>query len=232
MLNYKHVVEQVLSEFKDLVVPNAQEEEGKAQVTRIVALRCFDQDHRTGLLAKTTGNNVNGRSVDILIDGVDGSSADCCSSEVVDPEHRRITAVWVGYVANPDPAWIARYIIPSDAIAEEPGPLELKDAPAPGPDPEPEPTPDEPMPPMPTAWSDAPFKSLEWYSEGGHALDALYCNLLTPHDATELRHADPGGWGNWWFHIVEEEWTVDQVADAIRQEDEYKAAHPEGTPQP
>jgi hypothetical protein len=96
------------------------------------------------------------------------------------------------------------------------------------PEPEPEPIPIEPMPPMPTDWSDAERLSLEWYSEGGHALDAIYCNLLTPVGATSLRHADPGGWGNWWFHIVQESWSVQQVVDAIKTSDEYHAAHPEG----
>jgi hypothetical protein len=97
------------------------------------------------------------------------------------------------------------------------------------PEPEPEPIPPviEPMPPMPTVWSEAEFLSLEWFTDMSPALDAVYCNLFTA-PGQPLRHADYGGWGNWQFHIVVGEQSVDWVVAEMKKSDEYHAAHPEG----
>lgn len=228
--NYKHVYDEVLAGYQSLVLPSAQEEEGKAQATRETAWRVHQQNPNIGLLAKTSGNNVNGRSVDILMDRTDGSSADAGTALQNTPQQGQVTiaSAWTAYAPTSDPAWLERWIAPTAAIAAEAGPLVLKgEQPAPGPDPNP-PQPLEPMPPMPTEWSPAEWLSLQWYSEAGNALDAVYCNVLTAEGATELRHADPGGWGNWWFHIVEEKWSVPQVVEAMMREPEYIAGHPNG----
>lgn len=229
MENYKADVDGVLESFQSLVVPLDQEEQAKAQVCREVAWRIAQRNPNIGLLRKDSGNAVNGRSVDVLIDRSDGSSVDAITAKLNTPRRGQCTiaSAWTAYEATDDPDWNARWLEVTEAIAREPGPLQKWEPAQPA---EPEERPAEgpalDMPPMPTEWSKADRLSLEWYSEAGLALDAVYCNVLTPPGATELRHADPGGWGNWWFHIVEEAWTVPQIVDAMTESDEYKAAHP------
>jgi len=117
---------------------------------------------------------------------------------------------------------------PTDADAVPPWDLDagvVPPEPVP-PDPVP-PTPIEPMPPMPTVWSTADYLTLQWFTDMSPALDAVYCNLFTK-PGQPLRHADYGGWGNWQYHIVVDQRSVDWVVTEMKQSDEYHAAHPEG----
>jgi hypothetical protein len=219
MHNYQSVVQQVLAGYVSPVVTLAQEEEGKAQLTRAAAWQIYQSNPNIGLVAKDSGNQVLGLTVDVLMDRTDGSAADMASSTPDAPGYVRITTPWSPYPANHDPAWLGKWRQPTQELAQYPGPMVPAHAPEPPePEPPPGPQPPDPMPPMPVDWSSAPRLSLEWYSEGGHSLNDVYLNLL-------WRDADPGGWGNWWYWIVEQSWTVAQVSAEIMNSDEYKILH-------
>lgn len=220
MQNYSSVVAGVLASFPTNIVLAEEEEEGKAQLTRKAAWAITQENPNIGLMSKTSGNAVAGLTVDVIMDKSDGSGADIASSKPEAPGFVTITSVWSTYLPNIDPEWLSRWVKPTQELANLPGPMsdaepEPPDPPEPPPGPQP---PNPPPPPIPADWSTADRLSLQWYSEGGLTLNLIYLNLL-------WRPADPGGWGNWWFHIIEEAWTVAQVADAFRASDEYKAIH-------
>lgn len=230
MQNYQSTQAQVVAVFETMVVPANQEEQGKAQLTRATAWQIhLTKNPNIGLLSKTSGTQVGGLSVDVLMDRTDGSWVDCASSRPAADSNVEILPVWVDHPeSNLDPAWMSRWVQPTPELANAPGPLKIKGTPPKPPDPPvpiPPTPPVEPMPPMPTEWSSAPFRSMAWYSDMSPRLDAVYCNLFTA-PGKPLRHGDYGGWGNWVWHIVEMEESVDQVVAEMKQSDEYKALHP------
>jgi hypothetical protein len=121
--NYAAYVGRALLMFPTVVVPVAQEEQGKAQACRLAAyLIALDNPH-IGLLEKLTGNQVGGYSVDAIVDRRDGSGADGVSStpKGVPPGMLQIIQVWTEYA--PSGATIPRWRPATLDLAMAPGPL-------------------------------------------------------------------------------------------------------------
>jgi len=132
MENLSDVVLQVADEVTNREVSVAEEETAKAQLTRRIAWVLHQRNANLGLLRKTSGNQVNGRSTDTILDRTDGSSVDVATAVSLDGEARtrvRVDPLWFPYKANPDPAWLERWIEPTEAIRDEPGPLPVRDTP-------------------------------------------------------------------------------------------------------
>lgn len=140
MQNYGSVVQAVLAtEFESPVVPAADEETGKAQLTRAAALAVNRLDANVGLLRKDTGNAVYGLSVDVLVDRATGDWADIATAQGVGSALVTIAAHWIQRTGAP-PAQ-GYWIQPTEALALAPGPMTRT---TPGPDPGPGPGPDPP----------------------------------------------------------------------------------------
>ena len=232
MQNYSDVFAQTLAEFESNYVPGDQGDAGKGQVTARAGYRINKtMNSNTGYIAKNPGQTqFHGISVDALLDRSDGSGADFLTDEL-QPDGRRLIKLAYSVYPTPPPGTPmppSNWVQPTDTHLTYPGPMKLKDsAPVPGPEPEPTP-PREEMPPMPTEWSSHEIGVMDWWTDMCPRLDAVYCNLFTADDATELRHADYGGWGNWVFHIRENGRSVDWVVREMKKSDEYHEAHPEG----
>lgn len=225
MQNYSGVVAGILAGYPTQIVPADQEEDGKAQLTRQAAWDIFQQNPNIGLMSKTSGNNVHGLTVDVIMDKSDGSGADIASSRPDAPGFVEITSVWSAYPPNSDPAWLSRWVTPTAELAALPGPMggdepEPPDPPDP-PDPQPIPPPDFSQ--LPKVWSPSGYepRTLGWYTEQAIGLETIYRVLFNG------RQADFGGAGNWEFHIVEEQQPVDWIVEQFMESDEYKALHGE-----
>lgn len=124
--DYYDTVVAVLATF-DPVIPIADREAGKAQLTRAVAWEIYNTvgDTNIGLLAKDYGTEVNGRSTDIIVQMTDGSYADCCSDPETpgDPTTVTITASWNRHAGDSNTTDESRWIVPTAAIAAESGPM-------------------------------------------------------------------------------------------------------------
>jgi hypothetical protein len=130
MENLSRLVTPVAEDFAELVVPVADEETAKAQLTRRIAYVLHQANPNLGLVSKSSGNAVNGRTTDVVMDRTDGSSVDVATAVSLDGEARtrvQIRPVWFPYKANPDPRWLARWVEPTAAIRDEPGPLPLRE---------------------------------------------------------------------------------------------------------
>lgn len=138
MDNYSAIVAQVLSEdFTSPVVVAEQEEQGKAQLTRAAAWEIYKQDSRVGMLRKTSGNNVGGLAVDVLLDRSDGSWVDVATATGVGNPTVTIKAHWLHNSGNGVPTgWVQ----PTLELALAPGPMPRADG-SQNPNPEPEPPP-------------------------------------------------------------------------------------------
>lgn len=230
MQNYRTILNQVVATFESLIVPAEEEEKAKAQVTRATALQIHQRNPNIGLLEKVVGTQVNGLSVDVLLDKADGSWVDCGSSRDAGPGLKEIVPVWVDHPEpNTTAAWLARWVEPTPLIVNVPGPLVLKGAlpiPAPSPLPPPPPPPAETFPPesaLPTIWSTAEFGTFDWFIDMGNTLSLGYHILLHRPKATPT---DFLGALNWLKHIVIDKRDPAFVWAAMRTSDEYKALHP------
>jgi hypothetical protein len=143
MQNYAGMVAQVLNtQFADHVVPAAEEEPGKAQLTRAAAWAIYQEDATVGLRAKTSGNQVAGLSVDTIVDRNTGEVVDIATSRPEGVGMVRILPGWYPYAANPSE--VANWREPTAALAAMPGPMPRSGvAPGPGPGPDPGPRPDD-----------------------------------------------------------------------------------------
>jgi hypothetical protein len=136
MQNYSGIVNQVLSEFTSNNVPAAEEETGKAQLTRAAAWEIYKIDSDIGLLQKTSGNNVDGLSVDVIVSKSTGDWTDIATATGVGTPTVTIEAVWITHTGTPPGA---RWIQPTAQLALKPGPMSRSGSVGPTP---PSPTPD------------------------------------------------------------------------------------------
>lgn len=90
-------------------------EEQKAYLTRRAAWYLHQVDNSYGLLAKTTGNNVMGLSVDITIKKPSGEFFDIATDREVEPNSRMAFPVNSG--GSVDPALVPRWVQPTAALA-------------------------------------------------------------------------------------------------------------------
>lgn len=144
MQNYSADVAEILDRaYQSPVVLRDQEETGKAQFTRRAAWDLHQKDPNIGLVTKTSGNQVGGLSVDLLMDKSDGSWTDVASKSDVDAAHVEIRSVWVPHGGEePNSPSVTLWVQPTQALADQPGPLEVVASnPAPGPEPNPTPPP-------------------------------------------------------------------------------------------
>jgi hypothetical protein len=129
--------EQLIAEGHPMTVPADKEEEGKALLCRRAAWLVWNVDHNVGLFKKTSGNNVQGLSVDILVDKRDGSFADCASSRNNGDGTVDIIKVWVSNPPDQNTSDTSRWVQPTAALAGvgEPVPVEPPVVPVPVPNP-------------------------------------------------------------------------------------------------
>ena len=120
--NYHDMVKAALGKFESPIVPLSEGDAGKAQLTRLAAWDIYQIDQNIRLFKKTGGAQINGRSTDILVQATDGSFADCATyTDGQNPTAVRTT--WVDHVADSNTSDTSRYIVPTEAIANEPGPM-------------------------------------------------------------------------------------------------------------
>lgn len=219
MQNWSSVFQETIDEFESPYVPGDQGDAGKGQVTVRAGYKIHSfNDQNIGYIAKNPGQTqFYGVAVDALLDQRDGSGADFLTDELQSDGRRLIKSVYVPYATPPAGTPITNWVQPSAEFLNYPGPLVLKSTPTPPPNGGGVKPPD-PMPPMPTEWSDAEDYTIEWYADTNGALDAIYMNLL-------WRPVDMGGMNNWMFHVRENDWTVDEVVEEIKKSDEYKHVH-------
>jgi hypothetical protein len=140
MQNYSGIVNQVLSEFTSNNIPAAEEEAGKAQLTRAAAWEIYKIDSDIGLLQKTSGNNIDGLSVDVIVSKSSGDWTDIATATGVGTPTVTIEAVWITHTGTPPGA---RWVQPTAQLAIKPGPMQ-RSGPTPVP---PNPTPIPPVDP-------------------------------------------------------------------------------------
>ena len=143
MQNYSAIVASTLAtQFTNPVVSAADEEAGKAQLTRAAVYEIAKTDPNVGLRAKTTGNQVAGLSVDTIVDRTTGQVVDIATSRPEAAGQVRILPGWYDY--GPNPSEIPSYVQPTAALAAFPGPMPRTGVdPGPGPGPDPGPCPDD-----------------------------------------------------------------------------------------
>lgn len=138
MKNYSEIVATVLSTaFESNIVAADDEERGKAQLTRLAAFEIHRFNPDIGLRKKTGGNQVADLSVDTIVDRTDGTVVDIATSrDEVKGQTKAILAGWFDY--GPNPAEIATYVEPTEALAGLPGPMQatIDPGPVPGEDPD------------------------------------------------------------------------------------------------
>jgi hypothetical protein len=120
--DYGAIVATTLATFNP-VIPEADEEAGKAQLTRAAAWAIYQTDPNIGLLKKTSGNNVNGRSVDIVVQMTNGSFADVASSHNNGNGTVTILATWSAHPGDSTTSDETNWIVPTATIAAEAGPM-------------------------------------------------------------------------------------------------------------
>jgi hypothetical protein len=120
--DYLAMVEDALAAF-DPVVPIADEDAAKAQLTRAAAWAIWQVDPNIGLLEKTYGTQVNDRSIDVIVQMTDGSFADCASSSDNGDGTKTIVATWGTHAPDSNTSDESRWIIPTATIAAESGPM-------------------------------------------------------------------------------------------------------------
>jgi hypothetical protein len=121
MPNYFSIVTAALAGF-DPIVPVAEAAAGAAQLTRVAAWDIYQVDPNIRLLEKTSGTQVNGRSIDVIVQATDGSYTDMASWHDNEDGTVTILAMWQpnGPSGPRDPS---REIVPTAAIAAEAGPM-------------------------------------------------------------------------------------------------------------
>jgi hypothetical protein len=120
--DYSDIVATVLARYNP-VVPAADEEAGKAQLTRAVAWEIYQTDPNIGLLFKDYGNQVLNFSVDLIVQQTNGDIADVASSHNNGDGTVTITAIWGPHAGDDDLR--ARWRQPTLALAETAGPMTL-----------------------------------------------------------------------------------------------------------
>lgn len=139
MNNYLGKVEDALALFQSPIVSKDQAEFGKAQLTRLAAWLIFGVDPSVRLFEKTSGNQVNGRSVDLVM--LPDGFADIATEVDLGNGLVEIKAQWIANDHDGNTSNQGRWLKPTADIANEAGPMTLSAAP-----PEPEPDPEEPEP--------------------------------------------------------------------------------------
>ena len=76
-------------------MPNDQDEEGKAQLTRWAAYEMHKLDPNIGLLEKTSGNNVYGLSTDVIVHKITGDYADIATTQSNEDGTYTVKALWL-----------------------------------------------------------------------------------------------------------------------------------------
>lgn len=122
--DYFGVVQAVLSRY-DPTIPESQEEEGKAQLTRAVAWEIFQTDPNIGLLEKTEGTNVLGLSVDLVVQATNGDYSDVASAINNGDGTVTILGTWQPHVGDSNTTDETRWVEPTLALAETAGPMAL-----------------------------------------------------------------------------------------------------------
>jgi hypothetical protein len=122
--DYSAIVATVLARY-DPVIPAAQAEAGKAQLTRAAAWEIYQTDPNIGLLEKTYGNQVNNLSVDIVVQMTDGSYADIAAEHDNGDGTVTILATWGPNAGDSNTTDESRWVVPTLALAETPGPMTL-----------------------------------------------------------------------------------------------------------
>jgi hypothetical protein len=173
MKDYSGTVQATLDQFVTPVVRPEDEEKAKAQLARMAAFEISRSNPNIGLVAKTSGNNVGGLSVDLMCDRSDGSWVDMASAIDAPGGMRRITVVWLHRPENGNLSWVQ----PTQALANAPGPMQLRvPVPGPGPDPGPNPEPD-------TEFEQEVLASLTALTNAVAALDVKVDGLAAQSDA-------------------------------------------------
>lgn len=116
MKNYRRQVEIAWAQLVGEGFPfhfTLNEEQEKARLTRRAAWLIHQLNSNIGLLSKTTGNQVDELSVDIIIDKISGEFADVASSEPL-RNGVRIIPVWI---PKSDPSLIDRWVQPTKFLA-------------------------------------------------------------------------------------------------------------------
>jgi hypothetical protein len=140
MQNYGSIVNDTLNSwFTSNVVPAAEEETGKAQLTRAAAWEIYKVDSNIGLMRKESGNNVNGLSVDALVDKVTGEWADIATAQGVGSPTVTIKGQWLQHAGSGSAP--NNWVQPTLELAKTPGPMPTSSGPSPEP-PQPGPGPD------------------------------------------------------------------------------------------
>jgi hypothetical protein len=177
MKDYSGTVQATLDQFVTPVVRPEDEEKAKAQLARMAAFEISRSNPNIGLVAKTSGNNVGGLSVDLMCDRSDGSWVDMASAIDAPGGMRRITVVWLHRPENGNLSWVQ----PTQALANAPGPMQLRvPVPGPGPDPGPDPGPN---PEPDTEFEQEVLASLTALTNAVAALDVKVDGLAAQSDA-------------------------------------------------
>lgn len=128
MPDYRNIAQSVADQW-NLTVPSDQEEQGKAQLCRLIAWEIYQQDPNIGLFKKTGGNQVMNLSTDLCIQKPDGSFADCTTAKNNGNGTHTIKVSWGTHAPDKnthDPVESDRWIQPTQALADAPGPLTRK----------------------------------------------------------------------------------------------------------
>jgi len=140
MQDYHAQVAEILDRvYASALVGADRAEEGKAQLARRAAYEIHQINRNIGLLKKDSGNNVGGLSVDVFLDKSDGSWADMASDAATGNANiREVTTPWTAHNNPSESISVDRWVEPTLALANQPGPLVLvQSTPDPGPDPTP-----------------------------------------------------------------------------------------------
>lgn len=136
-MNHLDIVQEALNRFAS---PNVDAgEEGKAQLTRLAGHLMKERGINAFLFKKDPpGNQVNGRSVDLIILPDEGKHVDVATDVKDGSGGFIIQAQWIEYALDGNTSNRDRYITPTAQIAAEPGPMQLSQSvppdeePAPG----------------------------------------------------------------------------------------------------
>ena len=123
MPNYSAIAHAAESKFVSLVVPIAEEEDGKAQLTRQIAWDIYQVDTRIRLFEKTSGAHVYDMSTDLVVLGTDGSWADVATAKDNGDGTVTIKSRWGDGGPDANTSQEDRWIVPTEAIAMLDGPM-------------------------------------------------------------------------------------------------------------
>lgn len=225
MVNYSQVYQDTINEFVSPFVPGDQGDAGKGQVNARAGYKiCVGMNPNIGYIAKVPGQTqYHGIAVDAIQDSSTGYGADFLTDELQSDGTRLIK---VAYTPYPAPATPPNYnwIQPTPDYLSLGGPLTLKvQEPIPPSDGRPEGYPPDaewPAPMINPTWatSTTEIYSYEWYAQMAGNVENIYLTLL-------YRWSDFKGAANWLKNIREDKMQPNEMVEAIKASDEYKAIH-------